>query len=464
MAGLYGLQHISWEYKNGIYQLCGYEPLPVPLQAHQSQAMFRLVAGGNRAGKTYFAIHEVLPYLTIPNTKGWVVAKNYSLCEPLLDGVVSALVALGYENIGSSRDYRIGTFTYNRRMHSLRTWTGATLEGRSADNPDSLHAFGLDYVVIEEAAVFPYYLILTRLIPRLVDSGGWILAIGTFEEVEGSWYRDWWEYGQAYPNSRDVQSFSHPTTDNPYVDQAWLEKQKEILGDDLFAMRFLAVPRPSQWRVFRDFSTLEHVDADICTFDRSKPVYLGIDPGAASTYAVVAVQFKQVEGRLACVVIDEVFYHGTTSTEQMIARCRKRPWWKNVGRDDVPGAIDISAKEQKLIWQNKNSQWMAGLLARKVPVMAGNQTLTEWIVQKRLYVSPHCTDLITEFMQYEYRRRHVGDIHAAKPKDEFNHGIKALIYLIVGLHGFFRRSRPPVRARKRPFMGGVGPRRPPQRW
>lgn len=455
------MAHIPWEYKEELYKVAEYTPLRKQALFHHSKAKHRVVAGGNRGGKTECLAMEILPYLMWPNTAGWVVTKIYDLSEPLKEKLINVLVyKLGHKQVDSAGMLAIGEFNWNERFHILTMWTGSTLTFKSAENPDSLHAKRLDYVIIDEGSLFPGILYDTRLVPRLVDTGGWIASGGTFEYLQGDWFVDYFEVGQSYPNQYDVQSWSLPTTENPHIDREWLKQEERRLcrteeGKRIYQARYLAIPVVSAYLVFPDFNRIKHVSEEYCEFDENLPVYIAIDPGGV--YAVAAVQFKPIEGRgnditsYTCCIIDEI-YTTNTDTIEVIQDCKRRPWWNKV----VGGAIDVAATEQFRMWSVKAG---VPLARKKVPIQAGIQTLNHWISCDTLLSSPNCVMFETEMARYSYPTPGIAhmdtyDPRTRNPVDAWNHLTKAVIYLLVTKFGYYKVTK--SKRDRKPMWGRGG--------
>ena len=395
-------------------------------------------------------------------------------------------------------------FSYGSKTHTFVMGTGSWFQLKSADAPDSMHAVPLHWVLIDEAALLPWTLYDTRLVPRLIDYAGWILSIGTFEWMEGEWFEEYFDLGQM-PNTMGVESWKHPTSDNYHIyvarggetpevvadkyhanfhkvrttnpgvewplkpgqqvyiwniDLGWLDEQRERVAPEVFAARYSAERGTSPYTVFPSWSIQRNVSDDRCAFDEDLPVYLAIDPGG--TYAAAAVQFKKFDDvgdentltkGLSLCVIDEVYFQSTVTTEEVYAACAKKKWWQNVARwpwphwDKRQGVIDVTAHEQQRAWMHlamkDDKIRQLHLTGRKVDVQAGIQTLQHYISTHSLYAAPHCTFMNLEMRRYHYPEPSVADVgtidprKAPNPVDEWNHLIKAITYLAVGMFGCY---------------------------
>ena len=457
--------HIDWDVKKKIYDFLGYEPFGAQPAFHASKALIRIFAAGNQSGKSYAGVREVLPQLLIPiwddkigaarGRRGWWVVPRYNLADPFLAEIHELLQgALSWKRAKRGIDLKEGEYHYAVNQHKLTTWTGAVIWIKSADEPASLHAQPLDYILVDEAGLVPYEILQVNLLPRLTVTGGWLAATGTFEDtIIGEWFVDYWRIGRT-GNDLGIESFRHPTKLNPYVDKAWLEAQKKIYDPDLYNARFEALPKPNERLVFRHFSYRYNVSASHCEFNPDLPVYLGIDPGRI--YAVVAWQYKYIEDLQdsAICVIDEVYDRGGGPTEKIFDEISQREWFGNVGTlDGFSGAIDISEAESYKVFLRRG---LSGLSRKRIGIETGNDELRNYIWQRRLLVNPKCTNLLWEFSKYSYPRTSAEhDSLSRNPIDEYNHLIKALIYSIIGKFGLRDPKKPlnPRRYKRRKKRG-----------
>lgn len=450
------------------------------------------------------AAMEIIPYLFWIGTTGWVVSANYDMAEEILNKIIGTLTErAGMERVGRPDSLQAWQFHYSSKNHVLVMGNGSTLSLKSAESPDSMNAVPVDYIMVDEAALVPFILYDTRLVPRLVDSGGWIWATGTFEWMQGEWFEEWFELGQI-PNELGIKSWHHPTEDNFHtywakggetpqevaaiyhanwqkmvktnptiewplapgvqvivwnVDIDWLHQEKKRIRKEIYAARYEARSATNPYSVFPTWSVKEFV-TDKAEFDPEYPVYLAIDPGG--TYAVVAVQFipsdvqNELTGNLMMNVIDEVYIQTTVTTSDIFAAARERPWWPNVNRsrrgwwDGFQGAIDVAAQELCLVWENlgRDDPQVDGLVLHrmKVNVQPGIQTLQHFLDTGSIRVHPRCTFFCTEMRRYHYPPPTIALLETSdprkteNPKDEWNHAVKALIYLIVNRFGYYQKT------------------------
>ena len=87
---------------------------------------------GRRSGKSWMAAHEILPWLLTPNTRGWIVAPNYSLGQKVAREVKKVIMTQLKLPIDSKKE--ISGDLYFMRLAGLNS----ELSVKSADAPDSL--------------------------------------------------------------------------------------------------------------------------------------------------------------------------------------------------------------------------------------------------------------------------------------------------------------------------------------
>jgi predicted phage terminase large subunit-like protein len=113
--------------------------------------------------------------------------------------------------------------------------SGGSLSIRSADDPDSLRAIGLDGVVLDEVGFINERAWKEALRPALSDKRGWAMLIGTPNGC--NWLYEVFERVPARPN---WERWQLPTTQNPLVPQSELDDAILDIGDRAYAQEYLA--------------------------------------------------------------------------------------------------------------------------------------------------------------------------------------------------------------------------------
>lgn len=423
-----------------------------------------MIAGGERAGKSYSAANELIARHHL-GTLFWIVAPDYKLCRPEFQYLVDYFSRLDAIE-------RLTMPVSQFQPMSMVLKGGIKIETVTARDPQKLAGQAPDGILACEAAQLDeeiYY----KMLGRLSEKDGWLWMSGTFEHGSYlSWYSDRFEKW-AMENNEDGASFAIPTWSNRAIYPGGLEDPKIIElresspNPEWFLERYAGIPCPPPTAVFKEFKIPLHVsnearfrpyrlDAEGNVRKHSETgqplkweVELAIDPGFNGAYSVLAIQ---IDGPIVY-VIDEV-YRQYTKAEDIIAEVGTREWWPNVKR----GVIDIAGTQHQGLASHQEV-WMynAGLPLEsvRVDINPGIARLRTFLAPglgrpPRLYYSPKCRKTIQEFKLYQYREIHEGKITSEKPIDSFNHSAKALAYWLVARYGF-ADGKMPKKAKKLRF-------------
>ena len=416
-----------------LWERVGYSPSPAQRAAHDCPARIRLIAGGERAGKSRSSAMELFGRL-LEGRLYWLVGPEYDLCRPEFEYILDACRQI--DAVASVR------YPGSNRCE-LITRTGARIVTRSAREPERLAGEAPDGILGCEAAQLPSSVFL-RLRGRIAERRGWLWLSGTFEGSRG-WYADKFRAWQL-TEPPAARAFSIPSWENRALypggrDDAEIADLEAMFPPDLFMERFGGVPCPPSTLVFREFDRRLHVAAQARA--SGAPVELAIDPGYAGAYAVLAIEQRGAE----VAVIDEVYVRRTVAGD-VIAACRQRPWWPRVrgGVIDVAGRQHHAAPSQIEVWA---SQAGVRLRSHTVPLRSGIDRFRTFLRDPgsgsaRLTVAPECRNLIEEFGLYRYHEDSDRDPISEIPIDRDNHAIKALTYWLFDRFGAI--ERPPRRS------------------
>ena len=453
----------TWAQKEIIWEAVGYRPNGEQAAFHRSAARRVLVAGGERAGKSFSVGKELLARLPFGKLF-WILGPDYEQARAefqyLLEDL-SALGAMGGDRRSVSQP-RVGPWW-------LRTKSGQVVETRSAVHEERIASKAPDGIVMAEAAQQSYAAYL-KTYGRLSQERGWLIAVGTFEGSLG-WYPDVFNRWLG-DNDEGGQSFSLPTWSNlaRYPggrDDAEIRTLASLYPADLFQERFGAIPCKPQGLVFREFSFPVHVQA--LALAANLPVELAIDPGYAGAYAVLAIQ----QAGPYVHVIDEVYERGLVAQE-VIALCKKRAWWGQVRKrssGQTGGVIDVAGTQHQgldshvEVW---GSEADVGLRSQPVPIEAGIQALRVLLRDPgsgdaRIFFGAGMRSdkdgqgmargTLAEMGLYRYKQAMDGQPVSELPIDANNHGLKALGYWAYDRFGPVGGRTPPPAQKKRKGFG-----------
>lgn len=441
---------ISWDQKKLIFDKVGYEPTEGQLQIHKIDSRIKLIAGGERSGKSTVSAMELVGQFWLGDTY-WLVGADYELCREEFKFLVDSFKKLGAVDLKNIH-------FPSRDQCSMDLAGGIHIETKSAKYPERLAAVAPSGIIMCEAAQMDYEIFL-RCLGRLAEKRGWLVMAGTFE-TSLDFFADKFREYQTGDNSEGGVSFSLPSWSNTYCykggyNNPEIQRMLSIYGKERFSERFVGKPMRPRGLVFSEFKSILHTGH--FPLDPGLDVFLGVDPGYhPGVYAVLAIQFINDE----IYVVDEL-YEQHLITDQVIDIIQAKPYWQRV----AGGAIDIEAKHihgQKpiiSIWQNKGK---LSLDMKYVLIEDGIARLRTFLLphpitgQAKIHIDSRCRGLISEFGgcksppnieqggAYKYRMNIKGEALSEKPKDECNHAIKALIYAIVAKYGLAPKARGPM--------------------
>lgn len=404
-----------------------------------------LVSGGERAGKSRVSALFLLTRLFYGKLF-WLVAADYGRTRAEFDYICADLDRLGIKYVASKQV----------DPGEINIVGGFKVITKSAQDPRKLAMEAPDGVLVCEASQVDYETYL-RLRGRVAEKRGWIMMSGTFESSLG-WYPELFTRGQAPAQEDNLVSFSLPTWSNIHIfpggeDDPEIVRLKQETPQDYFLERYGGVPCPPKGRVFEEFSNKIHTGVgSVFEFDPNFPVYLFVDPGYASAYAVLAAQKKGE----TLYIVDELYEKGFT-TSDIIRLCKSRQWWNSV----TCGAIDIAATQHQAmpavseIWANEAG---VPLVSQKIRIQDGIEAVKRFLVinpitgVSMMRVNRKCRGLISEFggapspidgqaHVYQWKRDREGNIVGDVPDDKNNHSVKALAYGLIYLFGYTARSK-----------------------
>ena len=428
-------RRILWEYT-------GYDPSGEQLVAHLAAYRIKLVAGGERAGKSRWTASEIICWvIELSNGLIWIIGPDFEQARNEFRYLVDDLAALGL------LDYRAGVSM--PKVGAWQCWTrlGTEIVTKSAHDTTTLSSRAPDGAAMVEAAQHPEESFM-RTRGRVAEKRGPLILSGTFEGSHG-WYPERFIAWQG-DNVDGGRSFSIPTWSNLAIypggrDDPEIKALEATTPPDLFNERYGAVPCPPHTLVFREFDTTRHV-SDEAEFNPDLPVQLWIDPGYAHAYAVLAVQ--RVPGSDGDNVdhFDELWLHGLTA-QQIIARCKARPWWPNVKAlvMDVAGRQHPAADSQSEIWKAETG---LPVVMKPVPLVDGILRHRTFLMddpakgRPKLRHHPRCKGTLWEYGHYQYAEDSEHRPATELPIDRDNDAMKALAYGLYVNFGAVLPSKP----------------------
>jgi hypothetical protein len=196
----------------------------------ESRARFRVLRAGRRWGKTKLAAREMIQHaLARPGSMNWWVANTY---KNVRRGYRMILRQLPPSLLAKPAP----PSTANELVLQLKN--GSTIEFYSGGNPDAMAGEGVDFMIVDEAALIAENVWHQILDPTLLDNPqSRALIIST---PRG---RNWfWELAQRGENAAfpQYEAFHFTTYDNPYISNAEIDLRRQSMPERLFNQEILA--------------------------------------------------------------------------------------------------------------------------------------------------------------------------------------------------------------------------------
>lgn len=435
--------------QNKIFRLLEYVPTPEQVVIHNDQARNKLIAGGERAGKSLCASRELDKHWfteNLPlNKKGlfWLLGDDYEACRGEWEHLVEDFTKLEVLACPPTKNIDPG---------EIRLQDGTRIVTKSGRYPEKIATVAPDGIVICEAGQLEYEVFL-RAKSRLAEKRGWLYMSGTFEEEDYvGWYRELFDLGQS-ANQLELKSFSLPTWTNTIIfpggrNDPEILKQEAGMTKERFQERFGGVPCPKTGRVITEFANAIHVRD--CPFDKNLVVEIAVDPGYDGASVVLAIQ----DWGEQLAVIDEIYVQGVV-TADIILMAKKKQWWDAV----VGGAIDIAGKQHQAmrapveLWTDAS----VSLRSKKINVEDGIDLLRTHLKQHPvdgrpgIVIDSKCRGFISECgggkSPVDGGGIWMRNKHTLKPLELNDHACKALIYYLSSKFGFTGpiKRPPPLR-------------------
>jgi len=249
-----------------------YAPHNAQREFHNSKARFRILAAGRRFGKSQAAVNEAIKFALTHNKKVvWIVAPVYS----------QAMIDWRMFKHFLPREVVKQLFLTEKYMELIN---GSTIWIKSGDNPDTLRGEGIDFLVIDEAAMIKQEVWEEALRPALSDKQGKAVMISS--PKGHNWFFELWTRGQD-PHFQEYQSWRFPTQQNPYILQAEISEAKETLPEMVFRQEFGAEFLDDIGAVFRGVERC--IKGPFSEPNPGETYIMGVDLAKYTDYTVLSI-------------------------------------------------------------------------------------------------------------------------------------------------------------------------------
>lgn len=249
-------------------------PHPAQRVVLNNPARFRVLDCGRRWGKTKLAAHLALKKARKRNQMIWWVAPTYKVVKRGYKEILRQLPP----NVLAAPAPPETNFDAGRSV-ILKFKNGTHLEFYSAERPEGMLGEGVDFAVLDEAALMPNHIWEQVVRPTLMDRQGEALMIST--PRGRNWFYRAFKRGQN-PDEPSWASWQFPSWTNEYLPPGEIEDMKRDLPQVLYEQEVEAKFLAAGSNVF--------VVADEIVRPKVKPqghVVFGIDLAKTTDYTVI---------------------------------------------------------------------------------------------------------------------------------------------------------------------------------
>lgn len=408
-----------------------YLPHPGQREVHDCGARFRVLACGARWGKDRCTVNELIRQVVrmaaephreglIPRVLAWYVAPSFPMARQMW-------AELKFFIPGPLR-------TVHEAERSIEMPGGIVIEVKSADNPNSLVARGVDFLAITESALVSEEAWEMALRPRLsspgrgpAGSGGVALLNGT--PKGRNWFWRAWLRGQD-PQNLDWRSWTWRTEDNPHINPDEVAAARRDMPERWFRQEYLGEFLDDAGGVFRGVrNLLEPVERWPDERRTGRTYVVGVDWARHHDWTV-AVVLDVTEPRWRLVDFDR--FNGVDYQVQLerlkVLLDRWRPAQVVVEQNSIgdPLSTQLQRDVQMPVvpfttTATSKRQLIEGLALR---VEQGGLALPAW--SKGEVLDPRVPVLVNELEAFEYTVTRAGNVTYSAPSGLHDDCVMAL--------------------------------------
>ena len=202
--------------------------------------------------------------------KGAWVAPIYNQCKKVFNELTNAAHAIITKQ--------------NKADLTIEFINGSTLQFLSADNYNTIRGFSFNYMVLDESGFIKEEAINEAIMPTLSAIGKKCLIISTPKGK--NWFYN--VYLKGIDQGSDYISFRGQSTDNPYLDQNFINEQRKSLPESIFKQEYEAEFTDAGSDVFTNVDTV-CIRNNWDVPSKNERCYFGVDTGLTHDYSVLTV-------------------------------------------------------------------------------------------------------------------------------------------------------------------------------
>lgn len=237
-------------------------------------AMFFSICTGRQFGKTFLAIQVILYYaLKFKNGQIMFCAPVHSQSQKVYKELVKGIDGSGLIQEKNSKE------------NSIILVNGTEIYFKSVKQYENLRTYSIDYMILDEAALYAEVVFNTVLRPMLNVRGKKCIIISTPRS------KNWFHaiHSLAQSNER-YKAYTAPSASNPYANFEEIEDAKKTLPAGIFRQEYLAEFIEDGSEVFSNYDKC----AIVKQYEPSRgvPCYCGIDLGRQDDSTVLYIMNK----------------------------------------------------------------------------------------------------------------------------------------------------------------------------
>ena len=144
----------------------------------------------------------------------------------------------------------------------------------------TLRGFTADVIILDEASFMPEQVITNVVMPMIATTKGYCWMLSTPWNKEHVFYRVF--------NDARWSKYHLPSSVNPLIDKEFLDEQREMIGEERFAMEYLAQFIDDS-RSYFPVSLIRQCVSDDRSPELEGELFAGYDPGGKESYAALVV-------------------------------------------------------------------------------------------------------------------------------------------------------------------------------
>ena len=407
------------------------------IQLHPAQAelagdthRFRVGNCGRRFGKTYMAVQEIkglacntrdgrIAYVanTYQQAKDIAWEELKEACKDVSIKTNESELSITVRSIYPKRD-KSNRLVLTKSKKPIFLPSTSTIRLRGWESVNNLRGQKFHFLVLDEVAFMKEFTTTWNkvLLPALTDYEGSALFLST-----PNGFNHFYDLYNREAKDKDYKSFHFPSTHNPYLKGAVIDKARQEMTEDEFAQEYEAEFRKKEGLVFKIFDRKNHTyDPATITTTNFIDTFYGIDFGYTNPASVLVIR-KDSDSNYW--VTDMIYQRSKTNT-QLIELTKQLP---NQPRYIYPD----SAEPDRIAEFKAAGYYIRDVKKGKGSIVKGVERLQELFKTNRIKISQKCMPLIEELEMYSYPTSKEGHNDSELPIAEHDHAIDALRYALT---------------------------------